>query len=175
MVLLRLRSMLATLDETGLESYVLVSNPQSRPCTTGLGAIPLVAGFTSVFGMSDVETTPPPRPAEVLRRTKPGRIYPWVKRASWVELAVFAILLIVWAIPGMERATFYAGLAHGIGYVALVVLIWIAVIRHEAPYTRLAATLTPIGPVGSVIAIEWLDRRQKRQIEERRPPATAID
>ena len=99
------------------------------------------------------------RPADVLRKPVPGKIYPWVRRASWIELAVFAVLLIVWAIPGMEQATFYAGLAHGLGYVALVIVIWIAIMRREAPYTLLAATLTPVGPVGSVIAIEWLDRR----------------
>ena len=40
------------------------------------------------------------------------------------------------------------------------ILIWIAVLRHEAPYTLLAATLTPVGPVGSVIAIEYLERRR---------------
>lgn len=117
--------------------------------------------------MPNASTASTTSSAEVLRRPVAGSIYPWVRRASWVELGVFAILLIVWAIPGLERATFYAGLAHGIGYVALVILIWIAVLRHEAPYTLLAATLTPVGPVGSVIAIEWLDRRLKREAEQR--------
>ena len=32
-------------------------------------------------------------------------------------------------------------------------------LRHEAPYTLLAATLTPVGPVGSVIAIRYIERR----------------
>lgn len=86
-------------------------------------------------------------------------MFRWVKIASWIELSIFAALLIVWAIPGLEYETFLAGLAHGIGYIALAILIWIAVLRHEAPYTLLAATLTPVGPVGSVIAIEWLERR----------------
>lgn len=82
-----------------------------------------------------------------------------VKIASWVELGLFAILLLVWLAPGLERATFYAGTAHGIGFIALAVLIWIAVLRREAPYTLLAATLTPVGPVGSVAAIAWIERR----------------
>ena len=38
------------------------------------------------------------------------------------------------------------GWAHGIGFIALCVLIWIAILRREAPYTLLAATLTPVGP-----------------------------
>jgi hypothetical protein len=50
-------------------------------------------------------------------------------------------------------------MAHGLGFIALALLVWAAVLRHEAPYTLLAATLTPVGPVGSVIAIHYLDRR----------------
>ena len=65
----------------------------------------------------------------------------------------------VWLAPGLEQATFVFGLAHGIGFIALVLFVWAAVIRHEAPYTLLAATLTPVGPVGSVIAIAILERR----------------
>lgn len=86
-------------------------------------------------------------------------MFRWVKIASWVELFLFGILLVVWLAPGFERPTFYAGLAHGIGFIALAILIWIAVLRHQAPYTLLAATLTPVGPVGSVIAIHWIERR----------------
>ena len=97
--------------------------------------------------------------SEVLRRPQPGPLFGVVKVASWVELGLFAVLLVVWLAPGLEDATFYAGLAHGIGFIALALLIWIAVIRHQAPYTLLAATLTPVGPVGSVIAIAWIERR----------------
>lgn len=100
------------------------------------------------------------RPADVLRRPVPGRLFRIVKVASWVELGLFAILLIVWLAPGMEHETFYAGLAHGIGFIVLALLIWVAVLRREAPYTLLAATLTPVGPVGSVIAVAWIERRQ---------------
>ena len=38
-------------------------------------------------------------------------------------------------------------------------MIWIACVRREAPYTLLAATLTPVGPVGSVIGIELIERK----------------
>ena len=89
-----------------------------------------------------------------------GPMWSWIKRTSYVELAVFAGLLVVWLLPGLDAATFAFGLAHGLGYIALVIVIWIACLRHEAPYTLLAATLTPVGPVGSVIAIEYLERRR---------------
>ena len=98
----------------------------------------------------------------VLRDPVPGRLFGWVKVASYVELALFAGLLIVWLAPGLEHATFLFGLAHGIGFIALALLVWVTVIRHQAPYTLLAATLTPVGPVGSVIAIAWIERRWRR-------------
>jgi hypothetical protein len=79
---------------------------------------------------------------------------------SWFELAIFTVLIAVWLLPGLDGATFVFGLAHGIGYIGLCILIWVAILRHEAPYTLLAATLTPVGPLGSVVAIEWIERRR---------------
>ncbi len=97
----------------------------------------------------------------VLRTPVPGRLYEFVKLASYVELALFAALLVVWLAPGAEAATAFFGLAHGLGFIALALLIWFAAIRHEVPYTLLAATLTPVGPVGSVIAIHYIDRKYR--------------
>ena len=97
--------------------------------------------------------------SDALRKPAPGTLYPWVKRASWVELGLFAALLFFWLAPGFEGETFVFGLSHGIGFIVLCLLIWVAVLRREAPYTLLAATLTPVGPLGSVIAIEVIERR----------------
>jgi hypothetical protein len=102
--------------------------------------------------------------SDVLRRPIPGALFAWVKRASWLELGLFCALLVFWVLPGFEHETFIFGLAHGIGFIVLCVLIWIAVLRREAPYGLLAATLTPAGPVGSVIGIAWIERH--------RPPAS---
>ncbi|HSI81464.1 MAG TPA: hypothetical protein VK919_12530 [Solirubrobacterales bacterium] len=101
------------------------------------------------------------RPSDVLRKPVPGTLWPWVKLASYIELVLFAGLLIVWLSPGLDRATFYFGLSHGIGFIILALLVWAAVLRWEAPYTLLAATLTPAGPVGSVIAIAWIEHRRR--------------
>ncbi|MDX6582935.1 MAG: hypothetical protein QOI10_2119 [Solirubrobacterales bacterium] len=87
-------------------------------------------------------------------------MFGWVKLASYFELALFTALIVVWVAPGLEGPTAILGLAHGLGFVALALLIWAAVLRHEAPYTLLAATLTPVGPVGSVIAIRHIERNQ---------------
>jgi hypothetical protein len=94
-----------------------------------------------------------------LRKPVPGRLFVWVKVLSWVELAVFAALIFFWLAPGFDGETSIFGLAHGLGFVALCVVIWACVLRKEAPYTLLAATLTPVGPVGSVVAIELIERR----------------
>jgi hypothetical protein len=89
----------------------------------------------------------------------PGELFVWVKRVSWIELAVFAGLLFFWLMPGFETETMVFGWAHGLGFIALCLLIWVACIRKETPYTLLAATVTPAGPVGSVIGIELIERK----------------
>jgi hypothetical protein len=98
------------------------------------------------------------RPSGTLRKPVPGALFPWVKLASYVELALFGALLFFWLMPGFEGETFVFGLSHGIGFILLCLLIWVAVLRREAPYWLLAATLTPAGPVGSVIGIAWIER-----------------
>jgi hypothetical protein len=103
-----------------------------------------------------------PPAAEPLRKTEPGALWPWVKRASWVELAIFAALCFFWLAPGYDHEAMIFGWAHGLGFIALCVFIWIAILRHEAPYTLLAATLTPVGPLGSVIGIEVIERKRRR-------------
>jgi hypothetical protein len=94
-----------------------------------------------------------------LRGPVPGVLWPWVKRASWFELGLFAALCFFWLAPGFDQATLIFGAAHGIGYVALCLLIVVAVLRRQAPYILLAASLTPVGPLGSVIAIGWIERK----------------
>ena len=82
-----------------------------------------------------------------------------MKRLSWIELAIFTGLILFWLLPGFETETMLFGWAHGLGFIALCIVIWIAAVRREAPYTLLAATLTPVGPVGSVIGIELIERK----------------
>jgi hypothetical protein len=102
-----------------------------------------------------------PTAAEPVRKTQAGALWPWVKRASWVELGIFAALCFFWLAPGYDREAMIFGWAHGLGFIALCVLIWIAILRREAPYTLLAATLTPVGPVGSVIGIGVIERKRR--------------
>jgi hypothetical protein len=76
-----------------------------------------------------------------------------------VESGLFAALLFFWIAPGYEHETFIFGLSHGIGYIALCVLLLVATIAREAPWPLLAASLTPIGPFGTLIGIALIERR----------------
>jgi hypothetical protein len=95
-----------------------------------------------------------------MRRPVPGPLFSWVKWLSWVELVIFGLLIVFWLLPGFDTETMVFGWAHGLGFIALCVAIWATCGRREAPYTLLAATLTPVGPVGSVIAIELIERKR---------------
>ena len=61
--------------------------------------------------------------------------------------------------PGYHSETSLFGLLHGVGYLALLALIFWAVIRREAPWPLLAASLTPVGPFGTLIGVELIERR----------------
>ena len=93
------------------------------------------------------------------RKPVPGTLFRWVKIASWFELGLFTALLIFWIAPGYPSETALFGLLHGVGYLGLCALIFWAIMRREAPWPLLAATLTPLGPVGAVIGIELIERR----------------
>jgi hypothetical protein len=109
----------------------------------------------------------------------PGALFARVKLLSWIELGIFSALIAFWLLPGFETETMLFGWAHGLGFVVLCVAIWIACIRKEAPYTLLAATLTPVGPVGSVIGIELIERKgwgvAVRKGSQQRVPETASE
>jgi hypothetical protein len=83
-----------------------------------------------------VTSTSVPEPPP-LRRPVPGRLFALCKIASWIELGLFAALLFFWLAPGFEHETFIFGLSHGIGYIALCLLILLTVVRREAPWPLL--------------------------------------
>jgi hypothetical protein len=106
-----------------------------------------------------------------LREPMPGPLWPWIKRASWFELGLFAALCFFWIAPGFHSETAIFGAAHGVGYLGLLALILVAVLRRQSPYSLLAATLTPVGPLGSVIAITWIERRWRTSSVPARDPS----
>ena len=83
--------------------------------------------------------------ANPLPKPVPGRLFRWVKIASWFELGLFTALLFFWIAPGYPSETALFGLLHGIGYLGLCGLILWAIVRREAPWPLLAATAHAAG------------------------------
>ena len=78
-------------------------------------------------------------PTERLAKPVPGALYPWLRRASWLELGLFSALLFFWIAPGFAGETTVFGWAHGVGYLMLLFAIFAGVLRHEVPFWLLAA------------------------------------
>ena len=98
------------------------------------------------------------------RSWTPAGTFRWVKIASFTELAVFAGLLIVWAIPGLEGPTFGFGMSHGIGYLTLCALIFVAILGYVA-FGQTSDLWTWVGAViifGATWYITWRETRKKR-------------
>jgi hypothetical protein len=87
-----------------------------------------------------------------------------VRLYSLVEVCIFASLLVV-AIGGLgESAERALGWTHGIGWIVLCLLVAHGCRRKVFPWALLAATVSPLGPVGSSAGIEYLARRRRRGV-----------
>jgi hypothetical protein len=87
-----------------------------------------------------------------------------VRLYSLVEVCIFASLLVV-AIGGLgESAERALGWTHGIGWIVLCLLVAHGCRRKIFPWVLLAATVSPLGPVGSTAGIEYLARRRRRGV-----------
>jgi hypothetical protein len=87
-----------------------------------------------------------------------------VRLYSLVEVCIFASLLVV-AMGGLgESAERALGLTHGVGWIVLCLLVAYGCRRNVFPWALLAATVSPLGPVGSTAGIEYLARRRRRGV-----------
>jgi hypothetical protein len=84
-----------------------------------------------------------------------------VRAFSIFELALFSALLVVWLGHVDEDAEFVLGMSHGIGWILLCILVYAGCRRGDFPWPLLAATVTPLGPVGSTIGFEVIVRRDR--------------
>jgi hypothetical protein len=86
-----------------------------------------------------------------------------VRLYSLAEVCVFTALLVT-AIGGLgvsaERAL---GWTHGVGWILLCLLVAHGCRRRIFPWALLAATVSPLGPLGSTAGIEYLARRRRRR------------
>jgi hypothetical protein len=85
-----------------------------------------------------------------------------IRAFSLFELGLFAALLVT-AIGGLsEDAELVLGWSHGFGWILLCVLVAIGCRRRTFPWPLLAATVSPLGPIGSTLGLEYLHRRSLR-------------
>jgi hypothetical protein len=84
-----------------------------------------------------------------------------VRLYSLAEVCVFATLLVV-AIGNLgEDAELVLGWTHGVGWILLCLLVAWGCRRRTFPWPLLAATVSPLGPVGSTAGLEYLARRRR--------------
>jgi hypothetical protein len=83
-----------------------------------------------------------------------------VRIYSLAEVCVFMALLTT-AIGGFdEDLELVLGWTHGIGWILLCLAVAYGCYRRIFPWPLLAATVSPAGPVGSTIGLEYLARRR---------------
>ena len=83
-----------------------------------------------------------------------------VRLYSLVEVCISTSLLVV-AIGGLsESAEAALGWTHGVGWIILCLLVANGCRRDIFPWPLLAATVSPLGPIGSTAGLEYLARRR---------------
>ncbi|HEY2600798.1 MAG TPA: hypothetical protein VGI67_04510 [Thermoleophilaceae bacterium] len=83
-----------------------------------------------------------------------------VRLYSAFESLIFIALLVSW-IGGMSAHTqLVLGWIHGVGWTILCIAVAVGCRRGVFPWVLLAATVSPIGPLGSSIGIEILHRQR---------------
>jgi hypothetical protein len=87
-----------------------------------------------------------------------------VRVYSLVEVCIFTSLIVV-ALGGFsESAERALGWTHGFGWILLCLLVAQGCRRKVFPWTLLAATVSPLGPLGCTAGIEYLARRHPRAV-----------
>ena len=86
-----------------------------------------------------------------------------LKYLSFTHSAIYTCLLIAWIAPGMHTAEYVLGWCHGIGWLALCAAVLVGCTRRVFPWPVLAATVSPLGPLGALIGIELTARQRRRR------------
>ena len=84
-----------------------------------------------------------------------------VRLYSLVEVCIFSALIVT-AIFGLgENLETILGWTHGFGWIILCLLVANGCRRDIFPRPLLAATVSPLGPIGCTAGIEYLARRRR--------------
>jgi multisubunit Na+/H+ antiporter MnhF subunit len=87
--------------------------------------------------------------------------YERLKIASFTHSAIYAVLLVVWIVPGLEPETFVFGLAHGVIYLAMCAACLYALSRRIITL-RIAVAVAVLGAIGPFIGSYEFARGTRR-------------
>ena len=73
-----------------------------------------------------------------------------LKALSFAHSAVYAVLLVVWIVPGLHGLEFVFGLAHGVGWILMSIACLYAV-RRRIISMRIAVAVVVIGGIGPFV------------------------
>jgi hypothetical protein len=90
----------------------------------------------------------------------PAAYFQAVRIYSFAEVCVFGALLVVAIAGSSEQAELVLGWTHGVGWILLCLLVANGCRRRIFPWALLAATVSPLGPIGSTVGLEYLARRR---------------
>jgi hypothetical protein len=92
----------------------------------------------------------------------PSLSFGTLKRLSFAHSTVYAILLVVWLVPGLHALEFVFGLTHGLGWIAMC-LLSIAAVRTRVIPLRVGFAVAVIGAVGPFVGSCEFVREQRRR------------
>jgi hypothetical protein len=120
-------------------------------------------------------SAPDVRALDAARRPSrvPSLSFGTLKRLSFTHSTVYAILLVVWLVPGLHPLEFVFGLAHGLGWIAMC-LLSIAAVRARVVPLRVGFAVAVIGAIGPFVGSwEFVREQRRRTSGTTRPPGVA--
>jgi hypothetical protein len=85
-----------------------------------------------------------------------------VRLYSAIESVVFSALLVTWIGGLNEHLKLVLGWVHGFGWIILSLLVFWGWVRRIFPGPLLAATVSPLGPIGALLGFEVIVRLRRR-------------
>ena len=87
-----------------------------------------------------------------------------VRLYSFAEACVLSALIVVWVGGLGEGAERVLGWTHGVGWILLCLAVARGCARRIFPWALLAATVSPLGPLGCTVGIEYLARARRARV-----------
>ncbi|MCU0313758.1 MAG: hypothetical protein MUC84_06815 [Solirubrobacteraceae bacterium] len=110
--------------------------------------------------------------AERARRGSWSLSFATLKRLSFTHSTIYVCLLVVWLVPGIATGETIFGFAHGIGWIAMVLLIFAALFARVVPL-RTAFAVSVLGGIAPFFGSWEFVREERRRAGSAGPAAPA--